>query len=51
MIKKYLDDILVVAGGACVLYGVAQLSPILAWITGGIMLIGAGLAIRKAMSK
>lgn len=49
--SRFIDDILVVAGCGCVLYGMAQFSPILAWIVGGIMLIGAGLAIGKAMSK
>ena len=37
-------DALAIAGAACVLYGLAQLAPWLAWIAGGLLLlVGAAL--------
>lgn len=36
---RYLDDILLVAGCACILYGLSQWNVIVTWIMAGIMLI------------
>lgn len=38
-VVKYLDDILLLAGGGCVVYGLSMWSIPLAWIVGGLMLI------------
>jgi hypothetical protein len=51
LIKKlanYLDDILLVLGCACILYGLVQISVIAAWIVGGMMLAGFGYLIGRA---
>ncbi len=48
------DDLLLVAGCICILYGLAKWNLPIAWIVGGMMLIGFGLLILigrvKAMS-
>lgn len=49
-IYKFSDDILLIAGCACVLIGLAQWSVIATWIVAGLMLAGFGLLIGKAKS-
>ena len=45
---QYLDDILLLAGCGCVLYGLSLWSEIITWIAGGLMLIGLAILIEKA---
>lgn len=49
-LRRYADDMLLLAGCACVVVGVAQISGPLAWIVAGIMLIGLAALIGKAKS-
>lgn len=51
LLIKYLDDLLVLVGGMIVLYGLAQINPIITWLVGGLMLIGLGLLVGKAKAK
>lgn len=46
-LRKYIDDLLLLAGGACILYGLAQWSIIATWIVAGLMLIGLAALIGK----
>ncbi len=41
-ILRFLDDVFVVAGCACILVGISKINIPATWITGGVMLIGAG---------
>jgi hypothetical protein len=49
-LSDYLDDICLLAGCGCILYGLAQWNPVMTWVTGGLMLVGFGvlIGIRKA---
>ena len=47
-LRKFSDDILLMAGCASILYGLAQINIPLTWISGGIMLIGLAVLIGKA---
>lgn len=46
-LSQYLDDILLLAGCACVLYGLSMWSAIITWIVAGAMLIGMAFMIGK----
>lgn len=46
-LSRFLDDLLLVAGCGCILYGVSLKSVILTWIMAGIMLIGFGVLVAK----
>jgi cytosine/uracil/thiamine/allantoin permease len=46
-ILEFLDDLLLLAGCICILYGLSLWSVILTWIVGGLMLIGWSLLIGK----
>jgi hypothetical protein len=46
--RNYLDDICLVAGCGCILYGVSLWSWAFTWILAGVMLIGFGVLIGKA---
>lgn len=50
LIFKFLDDILILAGGGCIFYGLSLWSAIAAWIAAGLMLIGLAflIGLRKA---
>lgn len=48
---RYLDDILLLAGCGCVLYGLSLWSAIATWITGGLMLIGLAVLIGIGKAK
>jgi len=50
-IARFLDDILLVAGCACMLVGVSMWSIPAAWITGGVMLIGFGVMVGVIRSR
>lgn len=48
---RYLDDLLLLAGCLCVLYGLSLWSVIVTWIAGGVMLIGLAVLVGKAKAK
>jgi len=48
---RFLDDLLLVLGCACILWGLSLWSAILTWIAAGIMLIAFGVLIAKAKAK
>ncbi|GAP11753.1 hypothetical protein BECAL_02946 [Bellilinea caldifistulae] len=50
-ILKFFDDLLLLAGCICILYGLSLWSVIVTWIVGGLMLIGWSLLIGKVMAK
>ena len=50
-LAKYLEDLLVVLGCLCILYGLSLWSVIVTWIVGGLMLAGAGVVIGKVKAK
>ena len=50
-LAKYLEDLLVVLGCVCILYGLSLWSVIVTWIVGGLMLAGAGFVIGKVKAK
>ena len=47
----FIDDFFLLAGCACILYGLALWSVVLTWITAGLMLIIAGVLIGKVRAK
>jgi len=47
--KRYIDDILVVAGCALIVYASYCLSPIAAMFVGGVFLIAAGFALGRSL--
>lgn len=49
IVSQFLDDILLVAGCVCVLYGLSLWSAIITWIVLGLILIG--LAVLVGMRK
>jgi|DewCreStandDraft_4_1066084.scaffolds.fasta_scaffold06643_14 hypothetical protein len=48
---RFFDDLLLLAGCGCILYGLSLYSVILAWIVGGMMLIGLSYLVGKVMAK
>jgi len=48
---RFFDDLLLLAGCACILYGLSLLSAIATWITAGVMLIVFGVLIAKEKAK
>jgi len=44
---RYLDDIFLFAGCACILYGLSMVSVVATWIVAGLMLIGLAVLIGK----
>jgi hypothetical protein len=49
-LRDYLDDLFVLIGCGCITYGLVLWNPIIAWIVGGLMLIGLGFLVGKANS-
>lgn len=49
LLKLLLDDILLLAGCGCILYGLSLWSVVITWIAAGLMLIG--LAVLVGMRK
>lgn len=47
MIRKYADDVLILAGCVCLVYGIWQFSPAAAWIVGGLALVAFGAIYGK----
>jgi len=48
---RYGDDLLLILGCGCILYGLAMWNIPITWITGGLMLAGFGVLIGKAKAK
>lgn len=48
-LRTISDDLLLVAGCACILRGLSLFSPVVTWIAAGIMLIGFGLLLGKKL--
>lgn len=48
LLGRYGDDLLLILGCLCILYGVTMVSIVATWILGGLMLIGFGVMIGKA---
>lgn len=44
---NYLDDGLLLAGCACILYGLSLWSIVITWVTAGLMLIGFAVIVGK----
>ena len=51
LIWLLLDDVLLLAGGVCILYGLSLWSASATWIIGGLMLIGLAYLIGKVRAK
>jgi len=51
LLISLLDDILLLAGMGCVLYGLSQWNAVITWIAGGIMLIVLAFLVGKAKVK
>jgi LPXTG-motif cell wall-anchored protein len=49
LIRLLLDDILLLAGCGCILYGLSLWNAVITWIAAGLMLIG--LAVLVGMRK
>lgn len=47
-LRKFIDDLLLLAGCACILIGLSLWNPVITWIAAGVMLIGFGVLIGKA---
>lgn len=47
-LANYLEDILLIAGCLCVLYGLSLLNAAVTWIVAGLMLAGFGVLVGKA---
>jgi hypothetical protein len=48
-LQKHLDDLLIVPGCAALVYGVYLIYLPAAWIVGGVLLIGIGVALSLSM--
>ena len=48
---NYLDDLLLLAGCGCILYGLAQWNAVITWIMAGVMLVGFGVMIGVMKAK
>lgn len=46
-----IDDLLLLAGGGCILYGLSLWSTIITWIVAGVMLIGLAVLVGKAKAR
>jgi len=46
-LRSYLDDLLLVAGCSCILYGLSLLNAVIAWIAAGVMLIAFGVLVGR----
>jgi hypothetical protein len=49
-LARFLDDILILAGCACILYGLSLWNVVVTWIVAGLILIGLAYLIGKARS-
>lgn len=51
VIIRYVDDMLLLVGCGCILYGLALWNPVITWIAAGLMLIGWGILIGKVKAR
>lgn len=47
LIASLLDDILLLAGCVCILYGLSLWNAVITWIAGGLMLIGLAVLVGR----
>ena len=45
ILSNYLDDLLLILGCGCILYGLAQWNAVITWIVAGLMMIVWGVTI------
>lgn len=48
---RFVDDILLLVGGALIVVGIAQIYPPAAWVVAGLMLVGLAYLIGKVKAK
>jgi len=48
LLGKFLDDILMLAGCACIIYGLSLWNLVVTWIVAGMILIGLAYLVGKA---
>ncbi len=48
---RWLDDLLLLAGCGCVLYGLSLWSAVITWIVAGLMLVGLAVLIGLEKAK
>lgn len=41
--RKYFDDLLILLGCGCIVYGAYLVNPVAAWIVGGLILVALGI--------
>jgi hypothetical protein len=46
-----IDDVCLLAGCGCILYGLSLWSTVITWIAAGLMLVAAGVLIGKVKAK
>ncbi len=51
MFIRLFDDVLLLAGCGCILYGLSMWNVIITWIVAGSMLIGLAILVGKAKAK
>ena len=51
LLFRFLDDILLMAGCGCILYGLSLWDVIATWITAGVMLISFGMIVAMTKAK
>ena len=48
---RFFDDVLLLAGCGCVLYGLSMWNIVVTWIAGGLMLIGLAFLVGKVRGR
>ncbi len=48
---NYFDDILLLAGCGCILYGLSMWNATVTWIAGGVMLVGLAYLVGRVKAK
>lgn len=51
LLLLWLDDLLLLAGCICILYGLSLWNTVITWIAGGLMLVGFGILTGKVKAK
>lgn len=51
LVRNYLDDLLLLAGCGCIVYGLSLWNVVVMWVVLGIILIGFGALIGKAKAQ
>jgi hypothetical protein len=50
MVKEYIDEILLLAGCGCIVYGLALWNATVAWVAAGLLMFGWAFLIGKVRS-